>query len=439
MRDGENLTLFFQFNCNIKEISLGTDDQPKRLFNRNFVLIWQGQMVSQFGFQISAIALSLWIKDQFDSPSLMCAVLMVFSLSFTLLTPIGGVFADKYSRKKILVTSDMMTGVVALLVAAIMISPLKNSPLIIGFIFLAQCIFGMASALFYPAITAAIPNIVPAKDLNRANSLRLATFQLSMLIGLSLGGHFYEMFGAAVLFFINGICYLFSAFSETFIRIPQTYESQKKETKNAFVNFFREIKEGILFLVQNRGVKNLILLLSLSYFFMGPFMGLLPYFVQDILKTDSKWYGFLNAGFAGGATFGYILPSILQLSNRNRGHLVIFSFSFFGIMAGILSQLTNAWMALWVFVIAGVILSLFHVIFETIVQVITPDHMRGRVLAAFSTLMGALLPLGIGLSGIAADLTHRDVPFIFLFSGFCIFIVTAIFLYEKSSYQVLTT
>jgi MFS family permease len=415
-----------------------SESQGGKLFNRNFLLLWQGQFVSQVGTQVAAVTLIFWLKDQTGLASLMGLSAMVFALTAALLTPVGGTFADRYSRKRIFIFSDIIAGVTSLALAYVMLYFSHIPWLVIAIIFLAQFIYGATTAFFSPAIFASIPDIVPKKDLARANSLKSSTFHFAMLIGQGTGAILYRILGGPVIFLIDGVSYLFSAFSEAFIDIPQPVPQKSNgRFKDTLRKFFQDAGEGIHYLWREQGVKNLVILFAVSNFFLAPFIILLPFYVEKCLKVGPEWYGYLMGGLGGGTFAGYILISFLNVSDELRSKIVVTLMIIFSLLSGSFGFVTSPLLALILFFLAGMIMGLFTIVFDTAIQMKTPSEMRGRVSGAIGVISQGLLPLGMALSGIVADLTDKNIPMIFLVAGIANFLVTVQTFRKKEALKVL--
>ena len=130
-----------------------------KLFNRNFFLLWQGQFVSQLGSQAFVIAMMFWIKHQTGSASIMGLLMAVSMLPSVILGPIAGTFADQFSRRKIIIFSDILRGIPVLVLALLIYYMVSTVEVIIICLFFVSLFSGVVSSFFNPAITAAIPYI----------------------------------------------------------------------------------------------------------------------------------------------------------------------------------------------------------------------------------------------------------------------------------------
>jgi len=188
--------------------------QSSKLLNRNFFLLWQGQFVSRIGSEVFSIAAIIWIKQATESATLMGILGMVAAIPALLLGPIGGAFADRYSRRRIIIFSDVINGLAVMLLAVVFYLQPENSDAILASLFGVAISIAIVSSFFVPAISASIPDLVPSDGVAGANSLRQLSSQLSMFLGQGLGGVLFRVLGAPLVVLIeNGIRKVMKLFS----------------------------------------------------------------------------------------------------------------------------------------------------------------------------------------------------------------------------------
>ena len=169
-----------------------------RLLNKDFVLLFQGQLVSQIGSSIYMIALIFWVKHATESATLVGLLSMTAAIPGVLLGPFGGTMADLFSRKMIIVLGDVINGVLIISIATVMFLLPESTNLIITLLFIEAVIGGTVMAVFRPAIGAAIPDLVPANKVEAANGMYQSSAQIAMLLGQSVGGLLFRILGAPV-------------------------------------------------------------------------------------------------------------------------------------------------------------------------------------------------------------------------------------------------
>ena len=391
--------------------------KPVRLFNRNFFLLWQGQFVSQIGSQAYAIAMMLWVKHETGSASLMGLLMMVSMIPLVILGPFAGTFADHFSRRKIIIFCDVLSGIPVLTLAFLMFYLPSASKLLIVCLFLVNVTLSIIRSFFNPAISASIPDIVPREKVSAANSLNQSSVQISQFVGQGIGGYLFVMLGAPLLFLIDGISYLVSAFSESFIRIPQKILEKSGGRRDKFRQFKSDTMEGFRYVWGHTGIRALFFAAAVINFFAIPIFVLLPFYVEDHLNATPDWYGYILAAFGFGTLIGYGIAGGVKISSHIRSKAVISALVLMSFCLPILSILREPVLALLLMIIIGALSGFFHIHIYTLLQIAIPSEMRGRVFGLLITLTGGLTPISMGLSGVIADLVNQNIPLIYAVSG----------------------
>lgn len=393
--------------------------RPARLWNRNFVLLWQGQMISQLGNQAFAIAMMFWLMRATGSASLMGGIMFAAMMPGVFFGPFGGTFADRHSRIRIVVVSDLLSGAAVLALAFALFDPRVDAlePMavrfVIGLMFGVAFLLGILRSFFQPAIGAAIPDLVPKEKIPGANSLNQFAVQASSLVGQALGGLLYQVLGAAVLYAIDGVSFLYAGICAAFIRAPMRQAPRKPTTDRPFRQFMGETREGFRYLWQNAGIRDFTMIASLVNFLGSPIMVLFPFYVELYLKEDARWYGFLVAAIGAGSIAGFVMAGTVRLTGESRRWAIFSAMLLAPFCFGILGFIRNPYAALVVVFLGGAALGIINVYLMSMIQLATPDEVRGRVLGLLVWLAAGLMPLGMLLGGFVGDLTGKNVPLIF--------------------------
>jgi DHA3 family macrolide efflux protein-like MFS transporter len=406
--------------------------RPTKLFNKNFVLLWQGQLVSLLGVQAYNIAMMFWLKHQTGSATLMGLVMMVSQIPGVLLGPISGVFVDRYSRWRIIVGSDLIRGVVTITLASLVFLCPDEHKIIIVALFTVGIISSTIGAFFNPGITAVIPELVPTDKLVTANSMHAFSYQASNTVGMGIGGVLFRIMGASTLFFIDGITYIFSAISEMFIKIPQHFPDEKTDAKSTLNRLLDDVKEGFLFIWKNKGMRDLFFTFTLISFFLVPGMVLTPFFVEDYLMATSDWYGFITGGIGLGSIIGFGIAGGVKASGPVRSKMNVTAIVLFNLFLTLFGFIRAKELAVANMFMGGMMMGFFQVNVLTILQQTTPDWIRGRVFAVLTTITGALAPIAMGLTGVIADVLNQNVPLVLIAGGVLSFFSCVILTFSRA-------
>lgn len=189
----------------------------KTLFTRDFTLVVAGQIVSLFGNAVLRFALPLYLLDQTGSRSLFGLCSAAAFLPMVVLTPVGGVVADRVNKQRIMAALDFFTcGLVVLFALALGAAPLV--PLLVGTLMLLYGVFGA----YQPAVQASLPLLCAPERLVDGNAVINQVSALSGLLGPVLGSLVYGAFGLMPILAVAAVCFFLSAVMELFLRIPHT-------------------------------------------------------------------------------------------------------------------------------------------------------------------------------------------------------------------------
>lgn len=419
---------------------------PTRLINRDFGLFWQGQLVSHLGSQMFLVALLLWLRDTTDSATLIGLVLTTAMLPGVLLGPFGGALADRRSRRGLLVACDALRALLfGLLAVGLWLLPERRTELLAG---LYACAFlsGALGAVFQPAGQAWIPDLVPPQQVGAANSLLQGSFQIFTFVGQALGGVLFRLVGAPALAVIDALSFAYAALSTALVR--RSSDSARLAASDAapeargwratWAQLRRDTAEGLRHIGSRPGLSMLFAIMALLRFFTVPFSLLLPFYVENRLQVPSDWYGFLLAAIGLGALVGFVLAGALPIEAEGRARAMISALAAVGLGLAGLGLVTSPALALLLLFMVGLADGFINVGLVTVLQIATAPELRGRVFGVLRTVSDALAPASLAVTGIVADLVHREVAGLFVVCGLVVVggaIVTAL---NRACRQVLS-
>lgn len=406
---------------------------PTRLWNRNFLLLWQGQTVSQLGNQAFLLAMALWMLEATGSASLVGLVMCLEMLPMVLLAPIGGAVADRFPRIRILVAGDAVAGTALLILAAAMSSGRCSRTTDVALLFAAALTVGVVNGFFQPALSAAIPDLVPAERLNAANSLNQFSIQASQLLGQGIGGVLYHLFGAPRLFLFDGLSFLFSAGSESLVRMPPPQPRESLGLGASTRQFAATIREGFAYVRGTPGLLAFMLAPAAFNFFAFAVLPLLPFFVRFNLGAGAEWYGFLLAAISAGSIAGFVAAGLVSLAGEARSRFLSVMMPLSAAPLLITGFLHRPFLALAAAFAIGAMLGLVNVNLLTLLQSSTPPELRGRVMGLWTSIATGLTPLGMALGGVAFDLAGKSIPLVFTTCGALTVVIIAACVSRRST------
>jgi DHA3 family macrolide efflux protein-like MFS transporter len=385
----------------------------QRLFiNRDFALLFWGRLVSQVGDGVHYLALTWLVLDLTGSGTALGTMLFASSIPMVVLAPFTGVLADLWDRKTIVVAMDVLRGLIILSLAFIFRAEHLTMPIL----YVATVFSSLCGVLFGPAISATIPGLVKKDELVKANSLNNFSRAATMILGPVLGAFLLGTTGYFGAFFINGVAFLLSALSETFIRFPKMVREHLPAPEvSPSRQFLFSFKQGFVYIWQNVGLRSLIFYATALNFVGAPLMNVVfPYFGKEVLLLEAQHYGTVQAMFPVGFLVGTVLVGYLTKKFRKEAlltsgitlqGLIVVMVGTFALPAvysnaGLVNTLLSLSSSL---LVIGVLNTLVNVPFQVMLQETVPDSYRGRVYGLIDSVGQMLVPLSMAISGFLVD------------------------------------
>ncbi len=400
---------------------------------KNFWLYTAGMLISFTGSGVQDIALPLFILDVTGSGTAMGTFMIIAAVPRLILYPVAGVVGDRVNRKQIMVSMDFGRGVLVLILALLATRSILTIPLL----FAAQFFMSIMNALFSPATIAMLPDIVKEEDLMRANSITEVVTSFSYIAGPILGGIIYGIGGVRAAFLINGISFLGSGFSELFIVYYQKTRKLEKVT-----DVLTDLREGVSFVMNQRGLL-ILLAVGLSInFLVGPLLVVLvPYVLRVIIRFSSEQYGVLQTAFMAGVLIGnLIIGGILARAKIEKmlkrgfivhtGIMVVFTALIFPeLMEGLGYASWAMFSAIFcTFIFMGVSSAFVNTPINVGLQRLAPTEFRARVFSVSGVIIQAVVPLGYGITGFLLDMA--PVQYVALVMVSCELAVVLLFIFK---------
>ena len=379
----------------------------KSLTNRSFAFLWSGQVISNLGDSLYQIALAWWVLEKTGSAT---AMGLVFVFSFTpmvIFLLIGGVAVDRFSRLRLMLSSDLFRATVVGIVAFLAFS----KRLEVWHLYIASFTFGFVDAFFRPAYTALIPDMVSSENLTSANSLTTLSKETTNVIGPMIGAILVSFGGTSFAFALDAFSFIISALC--LIAIPKLSQEHFPKVKTS--KFIQSLREGMTTILLQPWLWVTISIFSLvNITISGPRQVTLPFLIKDYLHGDVNLLGFLYSLISLGAILAALF---LGQKNhiRRRGlwaYGATFTCGLMGIVFGISHSISLIAVAS---IIQGFSMTVFSLIWTKTLQEIVPREKLGRVASIDALGSFALLPLGFALAGWSTELLGPS--WVYILSG----------------------
>ena len=353
--------------------------------------LWTGTLMMSAGQWVQQVTLGLLLYDLTGNSMLLGALNGLRALPFLVTGPMAGVAADRMDRRKLLLYTQWALILTALAMGALVASPFLH----VWHIFLFTLITGIAWTITEPVRMSMIPAAVPKEDLANAVALNSGGFNLMKVIGPAVGGALIAWFGAADNFFVQAIAYSGVLVMIYLMHIPPHHAEAKHATALA------NLKEGFAYVWSTPAVLALLTLAYVPRIFAVPYQTLMPVFQKDVLKIGPEGLGLLMAAPGVGAVIAVLMLASLSHRIKRQGLLLVGSIVVLGGFLIFFSQITWFPLALVTLVIVGMFQMFFLASTATMLQLIVPDELRGRVLSLYMLDRG-FMPLGALFAGTTA-------------------------------------
>ncbi|MCM1135201.1 MAG: MFS transporter [Clostridium sp.] len=392
-----------------------------KLFSKDFTLVVIGQIISLFGNAAIRFALPLYLLNLTGSSTLYGTVTACAFIPAVLLSPVGGIVADRVNRRNIMVTLDFFTALVILVFSLLM----GRVNLVLLLAATMMLLYGIAGA-YQPSVQASIPALISQDKYMAANSVINGISALSSLTGPVLGGILYSAWGLQPVLWLCMGCFFLSAVMEIFIQMPF-------EKPALGDSMWRTVKadfgESLRFIVRDKPAigKGLLAVCGINLFLSAMINVGLPYLVTEVLDLQgfdvNRLYGYGEGVLAAGGMAGGVCAGALakRLEIQKSGRILVCAalsvfpvgISLFLFPSGLLNYFVLTVCCFAVMLCA----TIFSVQTMSFVQAETPQALIGKVISVILTVSMCASPLGSALYGILFEIFDGREFMVVLFSG----------------------
>lgn len=356
----------------------------------NYRLFFVGQVLSLIGSWMDSLAMSWLVYRLTGSEILLGTVGFCSQIPMFLMSPYAGIVSDRIDRRRILLTTQSLSAVQAMVLAILVLTgSIKVWHIIVLSIFV-----GLVNAFDNPARQALVPDLVEDRtDLSNAIALNSTQFNIARLIGPAVGGFTIAAVGEGWCFFINAISFLAVIGALAMMRL------KRHEAPKSTVGPIAQIREGAVYVWKLHPIRILLMLMATASLVAGAYGVLLPVYAKDVYHGNSETLGWMYAAVGVGA-----LVAATMLASRRSvvglGRWVVIASMVFGISLAAFGFTRSMWTGLPVLAVLGFGMMKHFGSTNTLIQTIVEDRMRGRVMAFYMMAFVGTMPIGSLLGGL---------------------------------------
>jgi predicted MFS family arabinose efflux permease len=381
----------------------------RALKHRNFRLFWAGAFLSNIGTWMQTVAQGWLVLQLTDSAFWLGVDGFAATSPGLVLTLVGGVYADRIDRKRLLLFTQAGAGLTALALALMIATGLVSHAGHVWIILVASFITGCCFSLASPSYQAITIDLVGREDLTNAIALNSTQFQLSRVIGPALAGVGFQLFGLAGCFFVNGLSFIAIIIALSLMRIEPAHGTNaatgalgaeggrppQRET------MWHDLTNGFRYVWSRPRVFLLLLISAVASLFGAPYMTLMPLFTRDVLGLGETGLSVMM-GVAGAGSFLAALMLTFLGQVRRKGLYVLGGSAAFGLCLVGFSLSRNVTLSLVMLFGLGFSIVCSIAVTNMLLQKLVTDEMRGRVMSMFMLSFIGAWPIGSFAAGVAA-------------------------------------
>ncbi len=373
------------------------------LHNPGYRLFFGGSMISNIGMWMQQVAQG-WLVVTLTSSEFLVGLVAFCAMAPSLfLALFGGVLADRFDKRRLLIAAQVVPTVLVTMLATLVYTEKVQ----LWHVMVISAGLGTTMALSAPSWQAIIPEIVGKKNLMNAIALNSAQFNLTRIIGPSLGGILIRYIGIAGCYYLNALSYVFFLVAMIFIR-PKHAARLRQAPE---VGVFSSMGAALRYAWGHPVIRIMLILAAVQTIFLFPYTTLLPVFAKDILKLGATGYSVLLTAAGAGAFVGALMLTF-RSQVESKGRLMLFCQVVFAIGVIVFAISPRIEISIAALFFVGWALVTFLATGNTLVQTIVPDELRGRVMSIWMLAGFGLMPIGSLQAGAVAALVSPSFALI---------------------------
>ena len=344
----------------------------KKLWNRDYILLLQGSVVSTIGDLMYSVAIGYWVYEKTGSSGLMGIMSAISMFVSMFLSPFSGSIVDKLDRKRVMVGMDIMQGLIILTVGILAFTDKLGIPGVLIAAFLAA----LGSVFYNPAVSTLMIDLIPHDEMVRGQSIFSGAMGLIQTVGSAFSGVMVAFFGVPLIIVINGLSNLYSAFSEMFIRVPRTVQQGEPVSARGLL---KDMGAAAKVIFSDKCLRIFIpFALVLNLLGAGPLTLVLPFCMEKGFTVDM--YGYIMSVYTIGSLVCVLLLGIIKLSPGARFWTLALGFTS-SVVFYIFAWLSRGFVELCIFAfLAAFMNSAGNSVFSASMMLALPEENRGAII-----------------------------------------------------------
>ncbi len=363
----------------------------RALRHRNFQLFFSGQLISLIGTWMQSVAQAWLVYRLTGSALLLGSVGFASQVPVFLFSPLGGIAADRFNRRHIVIS----TQVAAMLLAFVLAVLTLLGKIQVWHVFVLASLLGIVNAFDIPGRQSFLVDMVGKGDLMNAIALNSSMFNGARVLGPAIAGILVSRIGEGWCFFANAVSYIAVIIGLLLMRVHSPGRA-------SMASPFEHMMEGFRFVNEKAPIRALLMLLGLVSLVGMPYAVLMPIFADQILHGGARGLGVLMGAAGVGALLGALTLAFRQ-GVKGLGRWVAWCCAGFGASLILFSFSHTFWLSVVLLLPVGYFVMLQMSSSNTLIQVMVPDSLRGRVMAVYSMMFMGMAPIGALLGGALAE------------------------------------
>jgi MFS family permease len=365
----------------------------RALRHRNFQLFFSGQLISLIGTWMQSVAQSWLVYRLTGSALLLGSVGFASQVPVFLFAPLGGIAADRYNRRHIVIGTQVTAMLLAFILAVLTLSHAIDHR--VWIIFVLAGLLGLVNAFDIPGRQSFLVDMVGKEDLMNAIALNSSMFNGARVIGPAIAGILVAKIGEGWCFFANAVSYIAVIIGLLMMRV-------QSPARASMASPFEHMMEGFRFVNRTAPIRALLLLLGLVSLVGMPYVVLMPIFADQILHGGARGLGILMGATGVGALLGALTLAFRE-GVKGLGRWVAWCCAGFGASLVVFAVSRTFWVSVILLLPVGYTMMLQMASSNTLIQVMVPDALRGRVMAVYSMMFMGMAPIGALFGGALAE------------------------------------